>query len=102
MANDVVVIFDNRSNGTFCRGVAAARARNIAGGEGGRALALEDAIIIAKGCVRRTGSTGGFIGGIVNIASSDERKGVGAAFKGEIKDVSVDGWEASQNGFVII
>lgn len=87
-----MVIFDNGSNGTFCRGVAAARARDIAGGEGGRALALEDAIIVAKGCMRRTGSTGGFIGRIMNNASSDERKGVGAAFNGEIKDVSVDGW----------
>ncbi len=62
IANDIVVVFDNCCDWTFCRGVAAARARNITGGEGGRALALEDAIIISKGGVRRTGGTGGFVG----------------------------------------
>ena len=62
MTDNLVVTLNNCSNGTFCRGVAAAGARDIACGEGSRALALEDAIIIGNGCVRRTGSTGGFVG----------------------------------------
>jgi hypothetical protein len=80
ISNDVVVVFNDCSDRTFCRGVAAARARDIAGGERGRPLTLEDAIIISKGGVRRTGGTGGFVGRSVDIASSNKRKGVGTAF----------------------
>ncbi len=97
-----MVVFNNCCNGAFCRGVASARARDVTSREGGRPLALEDAFIITNGSVRRSGGTGGFVGGMLNIASSDEREGVGAAFQGEIKDVSVDGWKPSHTRIVII